>query len=163
MHRFDIPFYTHELCRQPVEQFLVRRRFALRAEILRRFHNPDSEVLLPNSIDRDPGRQRIVCIDQPARQRQSVQRRALRQRMKHRRSRGCDDFAFAQKPAANKPMRFAWFVQFHHDRRDRNQLIQSRFTLPQFRKLVADGLQLRRYGAEIFRQFGLFLVASLVC
>jgi hypothetical protein len=41
----------HQFDGQPIEQFRVRRRLALRAEIFRRRHEADAEIRLPNPVD----------------------------------------------------------------------------------------------------------------
>ena len=59
---------VHELHRQPVEQFGMRRQFALDAEILRRPDEAAAEQLRPPAIHRHARGQRIVARDQPARE-----------------------------------------------------------------------------------------------
>ena len=56
------------LGRQPVEQFGVARRLALRAEVVARLHQADAEELLPEPVDRDAGRQRVLGRHEPVRQ-----------------------------------------------------------------------------------------------
>ena len=51
---------------------------ALGAEVLLGLDDPDAEELGPVAVDRHPGRQRVLRVDQPLRQRQPVHRRARR-------------------------------------------------------------------------------------
>src|SRR5437660_1353210 len=48
----------HEPKCQPIEQFGMARQAAHMPEVVRRFHNPPAEMVLPNTIyDRTPGQQ----------------------------------------------------------------------------------------------------------
>ena len=46
----------HEFGRQPVEQFRMRRPFALRAEIVERFREAGAEELAPHAVHEDARR-----------------------------------------------------------------------------------------------------------
>src|SRR5262249_56010909 len=72
LHRLHVPAGTDELRRQPVEQFGVDGRLALRAEIFDGFDNAVAEIHLPETIDRDARGQRMIRVDQPFCQRQTV-------------------------------------------------------------------------------------------
>jgi hypothetical protein len=63
-----------EVARQPVEQFRMRGRLALAAEILRRGNKPTTEEELPEAVDRDAGRQRIAVVGEPAGQPEAIAR-----------------------------------------------------------------------------------------
>ena len=62
----EAPAVVHEFDGQPVEQFRMRRRLALRAEVFGRRHQAGAEVRLPDAIDDRAGRGRRAAIDQPA-------------------------------------------------------------------------------------------------
>ena len=63
----------------------MRRRLALRAELLARAHQADAEHRLPRAIDDDARRQRIARIDQPARQGHAIRGAVVRERVERRR------------------------------------------------------------------------------
>ena len=65
------PAGLHELDGQPVEQFGMGRGLAVEAEVEDRLDQRRAEVPHPDVIDRDPGRQRVVRIGDPARARAS--------------------------------------------------------------------------------------------
>ena len=60
MQFLDRPAVVHERRGQPVEQLGMRRRFAAQTEIARRAHQTGAEVVQPDAIDHDAGRQRII-------------------------------------------------------------------------------------------------------
>ena len=62
----NIPARVAKLGSEPVQQSRMARTFALRSEILGSRHQAPSEVLLPDPIDSDARRQRIVVREQPA-------------------------------------------------------------------------------------------------
>ena len=68
---------AQELGRQPVEQLGMRRRRALDAEVARRRHQAAAEMVLPDAIDPDARRQRILRTRSASRPAQS---RRLRDR-----------------------------------------------------------------------------------
>src|SRR6266508_6281775 len=62
---FVIQRRLHELHRQPIEQFRMRRRRALRAEIVFSLHNAASEILLPEAIDHHARGERVLWVNNP--------------------------------------------------------------------------------------------------
>ena len=66
MHVPNIPARVAKLGSEPVQQSRMARTFALRSEILGSRHQAPPEVLLPDPIDSDARRQRIVVREQPA-------------------------------------------------------------------------------------------------
>ena len=76
-----VPLAAHKFAGEPVEQFGVRRQFALRTEFLARPHDTGAEDRLPKAIRGHARRQRIALVHQPLRQRQPVHRRAFGQRI----------------------------------------------------------------------------------
>src|SRR4051812_18336929 len=56
----------------------MRRPFALRTEVFAGFDQAASEVLLPNPVDRNARRERIVLADQPLGEAEPVRRRVRR-------------------------------------------------------------------------------------
>jgi hypothetical protein len=55
----------HELDRQPIEQFRVRRKPTLDAEVVLGLDQPAAEELLPGAVDDDPRGERVVGGDEP--------------------------------------------------------------------------------------------------
>ena len=74
LHRLHVPAVAHELRRQPVQQFRIRRPLALRAEIFHGLHQPHAEIHLPEPVHRHARGQRVRRIHQPLRQPQTVVR-----------------------------------------------------------------------------------------
>ena len=68
MRTFGLPFRLHELGGQPIEQFWMRRPFALRAQVVQHFRNARAEELTPKAIHIDARGQRILRRCQPVRQ-----------------------------------------------------------------------------------------------
>ena len=62
---FDRPAGADELVGQVVEQFGVARPFAEFAEVARRADDAFAEMVLPDAVDHDAGRQRVVRPRQP--------------------------------------------------------------------------------------------------
>ena len=62
----------HELRREPVEQLRMRRRRSLRAEVLAGLDEAAAEELLPGAVDRDARGQRVLLVDEPAREAEPV-------------------------------------------------------------------------------------------
>ena len=56
---FHVPVGADEFGREPVEQFGIRRPFALHAEVLNGLHDADAEELLPEAIHIYTGRERV--------------------------------------------------------------------------------------------------------
>src|SRR5262249_55916858 len=69
MHVLDTPAAFDELAGQPVEQFRVRRPSAPNAQIAWRCNDAAAEVMLPEAIHQDAGRQWVVLAGDPVRQR----------------------------------------------------------------------------------------------
>ena len=112
---FDVPAGLHEFHRQPVEQLPLRRVLRLHTKILRRLHEPDPEKRLPKTIHRDPCRQRMVTIDQPLGQAESIillPFRKFRQRSRHP---GGDFLATLGVETSIEHVRFAWLAHVLHD------------------------------------------------
>ena len=61
----DVPARFAEFDGQPIEQFGMRRQFAGDAEIAGRPHEAGAEHFLPESIDGDARRERILGPQQP--------------------------------------------------------------------------------------------------
>ena len=75
----QIPARLNQLGGQPIEQFRMRRRLGLHAQIVGRLHQSDAEVMLPQSIDDNARRERILRAHEPSRQAQPISRRIGRQ------------------------------------------------------------------------------------
>ena len=67
-----VPAAVHELDGEPIQQRLVGRHFALAADVDERLRQADAEVPLPQPIDDDAGRERIVAADEPAGQIETI-------------------------------------------------------------------------------------------
>src|SRR6266567_1849206 len=93
------PLLVKQLRRQPVEQVRMRRRRSLRPEILARFDNAAAEKGFPRAVDRDTGRQRVVLVDDPVCQAQTVRHLVLRQRVERWRYAGVDLLSLVQETA----------------------------------------------------------------
>ena len=74
--RLLAPAAIHQLAGQPVEQLGMAGGRALGAEVVVGLDQAAAEIGLPDPVDRDPGRQRVAAIDQPAGQVQAIGRRA---------------------------------------------------------------------------------------
>ena len=59
MHLLDRPAAFNEGGGHPVEELGVARGFGHVAEVVRRGHDADAEVMHPEAIDQDAGRKRI--------------------------------------------------------------------------------------------------------
>jgi hypothetical protein len=55
----------HQFDGQPIQQFRMRWRLALRAEVFCSRHEADAEICLPDAIDNRAGRGRRAAIGQP--------------------------------------------------------------------------------------------------
>src|SRR5690348_12651936 len=75
---------SDELARKPVEQLGVGRRLTLRAEVLRRLHQPAPEEDRPEAIHRDAACERMVRPCEPFSQSQPVAREVLWKRQNRR-------------------------------------------------------------------------------
>ena len=75
--------------------------------ILLGLHQPDAEELRPEPVDGDPGRQRVLRVDQPPRQAEPVARGALGERVERGRDAGLD-----RSPGSRKlPFTMRWVVR----------------------------------------------------
>src|SRR5262249_14998388 len=80
-HRLlDIPAVGAELQREPVQQLWMAGWLTLSAEVVARRHQARAEALLPEAIDRDASRKRILRSEQPLGEAESVLAGARRQR-----------------------------------------------------------------------------------
>src|SRR5690349_4730658 len=92
----------------------MRRSFAVSAEVLGRRDEPDPKVLLPETIDDDARRERMVFMQEPSRERQAIGRRGRRQRRQHAGCVGLHDRSALIVLAAYQEMhvsRFALLLQ----------------------------------------------------
>ena len=99
-HGFHVPAALLKLDRQPIEQLRMRRRFTLRAEILRCLHQPGTEEHLPEAIDSHARRERVFGADKPARESKPVVRPGFRHRRQHRGNAALDSLAWSVIGAA---------------------------------------------------------------
>lgn len=160
-----------ELHREPVKQFGMTGPFALRAEVVHRFDEADSEQHLPAPVDRHPGRERMPRADQPPGESETIIGRPLRQRGETLRDRRRHLFARFGVFPADQDERLAEARHFLHDHRRRERIDQPlplalepgqiRKPLPQgvrrtaFEEASADLCPLRRAGtvSRIVHQF----------
>ena len=97
-----------ELDGQPVEQLGVRRRLALRAEVLAGRDEAGAEVGLPDAVDERARGRRRLRIDEPPRERQARRRRVRRQRVQDRGHAGPTGLpGFSQSPRLSRLRRRA--------------------------------------------------------
>ena len=78
MHGLHAPAMLDEERRQPVQQLRVRRLSAHLAEIIGVRRQAPAEMVLPDSIDHDAGRQRVAGIRDPPRQGRTPARQLVR-------------------------------------------------------------------------------------
>ena len=78
---------------------------ALRAEILLGLHQPDAEELRPEPVDGDPGRERVLRVDEPRRQAEPVARGPLGERVERGRDAGLDPLAGVEEVPLHHEMR----------------------------------------------------------
>src|SRR5262249_420120 len=88
-----IPTRLTKLYGQPVEQLRMRRRLALRAEVLGGPHQTGSEDLMPEAIPGAASRRGMRWIDQPFRQAEPIARQGGGHWRKHGRRAGLDFIA----------------------------------------------------------------------
>ena len=62
-----VPTAVHEFDSQPIQQLGIRRRLALRPEVVQNLGDPRPEKELPQSIHEDPRGQRVLSIHEPIR------------------------------------------------------------------------------------------------
>src|SRR5262245_29842141 len=78
----------------------MRRRRPLGAKVLAGFDDAATEDLLPETIDVDPRDERVVHVDEPARESEAVRRLIVAQRMQRAWRAGVDASAFCGEAAA---------------------------------------------------------------
>ena len=105
----------------------MRGLFALHAEVLRRLHQADAEVLLPEAIHRHARGQRMFGTDEPLRKPEPIRRRIRRQRRQNRGHARRDFVAFLVVFAAHQHERVARLLHFLGDHRGGNRLLQGTF------------------------------------
>ena len=66
MERLEPPTPFDEGRGEPVEQLRMARAIALGPEVVDRLDEPGAEVVLPDPVDEDPGRQRDARVDEPS-------------------------------------------------------------------------------------------------
>ena len=165
MHVPQVPAFAqrklrlHELHGEPVEQLRMRGRRPLQSEVVFRLDQALAEVVLPQSIHGDSGRERIGTIDQPASQIEAIRAAILqrRQPMQHARHLRQHLSALAREIPAKVHARFARLRQFLQHQRGR------KFWLPleQRRELVQLRLEARLLRDEIVGELLLLLAAAL--
>ena len=107
----------------------MRRRFALRAEILRSLHQPVAEEHLPEAIDRHASRQRILRADKPASQSQPVVRPRFWHRRQHRGNAAVDSLSLGVIGAALQHEGRPRLRQFlHHHQQSQWQASSAAFS-----------------------------------
>ena len=144
VHVLQIPAAAHEFRGQPVQQLRMAGRVALRAEIVLGLYDSDAEVALPESVHGDPGRERVVVGDQPARQAQPIARQiGLHPGQDSQRAR-LDRIAATGEVALHVDIGIARLGQVAHDHRPRDlgQL------LSEFADLLLLGLELGHAAGE---------------
>src|SRR5262245_6056577 len=163
LHRLHVPAGTDEFRRQPVEQFGMDGRLALRAEILDGFDNAVAEIHLPETIDRDARGQRMIRIDKPSGQCQTVDLLVFLQRRKNCGDSRRDILGLVAVIAAREDECVARFAELHHDHRVEDRLVQGLFSLPDVFQLgvLPPHLFRRGLGQEIFAQPVFFLFRPL--
>jgi len=84
MSPFTFQPFAMKSHRHPVQQRLVDGRRALSSEVLLSLDDPDAENLAPEAVDGDARRERVLLVDNPLRQPQSIGRRADGHRIERR-------------------------------------------------------------------------------
>ena len=126
------PAVLHQVHGQPVQQFGVRRRLRLLAQVLGGGHNARPEVGLPNAVHHAPRHGRRLAVHHPLGKLQPVHRPfRLCRRVQERRGPGLYCFAGLQEVAAHQQVRLAHlFALGHHQlRRPRRVLTPQRLNL----------------------------------
>ena len=95
----------------------MRWRVALHAKVLGGFHNSPAEVVHPDSIHGHARDQRILRINEPARQSEPVRGLIFRERMQNCRYARAHFLPLVQEAAANEDVSFPRLGQFFHDHR----------------------------------------------
>src|SRR6185369_839844 len=122
---FHVPTALHEIDRQPIQQFGMRRLFALHAKILRRPHKARAKKLLPESIHRHASRQRILRVHQPAGESKSICRRIRWKRRQSPRSRRLHFLAALIVKPARQHERLPRLLHIPHHHHARNRIARS--------------------------------------
>ena len=96
---FDIPSAGNELGGQPIEELGMGRQFTLAAEVFAGLHQTRAKAALPKAVHRNPRREGIGWIHQPACQGQSIGRESHGQGWEYRRGSRLNDLALGQEVA----------------------------------------------------------------
>ena len=141
--RLHVPARFAEGDGEPVEQLGVARRFALRAEVARGFHESDAEDLLPESVHSHPGGEGMRVGDEPAGE---VEARGLR-RIRERRQRGGHIArhllaGFVVLPAQHDEA-LPRLLHVAHDERGRDRCVENLALFFQRRDLLVHRLERR--------------------
>src|SRR6266480_139798 len=65
MQLLDAAAVSQEIAGEPVEQFRVRRAITVEAEVVRRTDKASAEMIVPDAVDQDASRERIVRAGDP--------------------------------------------------------------------------------------------------
>ena len=84
MKMLQTPVILHQLDGEPVQQFGVRGRIALRPEVFGGGDEASPEIRLPDSIDDRAGCGRRLAVGEPLREGQPSRRGSCRQRVQER-------------------------------------------------------------------------------
>ena len=130
-----VPARLAEIDRQPVEQFGMRRQLARDAEVAAGAHDARAEHLLPEAVDGDARRQRMLRPQQPLGEAEPVARQVRRHRRQGVRRRRLHLVAALVVLAAEQHVRLRLFGTFLHDVGDgaaRLELASSRCSSASF-------------------------------
>ena len=138
-------------------------RTRLASQVLGGTHQADTEIRLPEAVDRHPGGQRVERVDEPFGQPKPVPRGRGRQRGQAYRRGGIDFLSFLVVLAADQNVGLPRFWQLGHDHHNRQLLLQLASFTPQPRKAVLEAFGDRRdVLAVIVVQLRLLFVVSLL-
>ena len=120
--RLLAPALRHQLGREPVEQLGMRRRRALRSEVLAGLDQAASEQLLPQAVDDDARHERVVRIDEPSRKTQAVGWQVVAHRVQRPRRARIHALALGREAAAHAQLERGALEPrlLAHDQRRRN-------------------------------------------
>ena len=119
LNRLHVPAGAHKFGRQPVQQLRMARIFGPHAEVLTRRDDADAEELLPEPIDEDARRERVVGACDPLRQSEAVVGVACRHRAERGGQARRHGFAGMIVLAANQDIagaRLGHLVHYHDGR-----------------------------------------------
>jgi hypothetical protein len=112
---------TGEFRRQPIQQLGVRRQLASCAEVFGCANKSGSEEQLPDLVDCDASRQRMIGCSQPLRERQTICHRTIRQGRQARGNAWLDEFAKRIIAAVRENMCWLPLGGLLHDHRCRER------------------------------------------